>query len=140
MSKARFKRLLEEARKHDDYWVQDAIHGFTEQLYELMERRGMRKSELAERIGSSPAYITKVMRGNTNFTIESMVRLVRALEGKLWIKVSGSEDAIRWLDMVPCYPANLTSYAANFNFQSLDTDIEELEEETIGDDFLPAAA
>ena len=87
MASKRFQKLLEEARQGDDYWIADAQIAFTEQLHELMERRQITKSELARRIGSSPAYITKVLRGSTNFTLASMVRLVRALDGDLQIAI-----------------------------------------------------
>lgn len=105
MTSKRFQRLLEEARKHDGYWVHDAMHEFTEGLSSLMERRDVCKSELARRIESSPAYITKVMRGNTNFTLSSMVRLVRALGGHLKVKVSADEDWAQWVHVRSQRPA-----------------------------------
>lgn len=92
MASKRFQKLLEEARQGDDYWIADAQIKFTEQLHELMERRQISKSELARRIGSSPAYITKIMRGSTNFTLASMVQLVRALDGDLQVNVCAAED------------------------------------------------
>jgi plasmid maintenance system antidote protein VapI len=105
MTSKRFQRLLDEARKKDDYWVHDAIHEFTEGLYALMLRRDVSKSELARRIDSSPAYITKVMRGNTNFTLASMVRLVRALGGQLKVKVCADEDWAQWVHVKSHRPA-----------------------------------
>lgn len=87
MASKRFQKLLEQARQGDDYWIAEAQVEFTEQLHELMQRRRATKSELARRIGSSPAYVTKVMRGSTNFTLATMVRLTRALEGRLEIKI-----------------------------------------------------
>ncbi len=114
MTSKRFQRLLEDARKQDDYWVHDAIHEFTEGLHALMERRNVSKSELARRIESSPAYITKVMRGNTNFTLASMVRLVRALDGKLKVKVSADEDWAQWLELTNQRPARPPGYRQTF--------------------------
>lgn len=108
MTSKRFQRLLDEARKQDDYWVHDAIHEFTEGLYSLMSRRDVSKSELARRIDSSPAYITKVMRGNTNFTLASMVRLVRALGGHLKVKVCADEDWAQWVHVQSHRPARPT--------------------------------
>lgn len=95
-----FKRAFGEARSREQYWVGKAILDFTEGLYRLMERRDLSKAELARRLDTSPAYITKVMRGNTNFTVESMTRLARAAEGQLCIHVGGQEDDIRWFDVI----------------------------------------
>ena len=68
-TKRSFKSLIDQAKKRDSYWVGKAIHDFTEELVALMELRGVNKSELERRIDTSPAYVTKVLRGDTNFTI-----------------------------------------------------------------------
>lgn len=46
-----------------------------EELWLAMERTGTNKAELARRTGTSPQYITKVFRGTTNFTLDSVVAL-----------------------------------------------------------------
>lgn len=95
-TKSSFKSLIDQAKKRDSYWVGKAIHDFTEELVALMELRGVTKAELARRMNSSPAYVTKVLRGDTNFTIESMVRMVRALDGDFSLHVTRREDNVRW--------------------------------------------
>lgn len=99
MSKS-FKKLFTEAKKRDSYWVEHAILEFTSELYLLMKSKGITKSELAEIIGTSPAYITKVFSGNANFTIETMVKLTRALEGKLHIHVADKETRVYWMGSI----------------------------------------
>ena len=44
----------------------------TEEMCLLMEQQGISKSELAKRMGVSPAYITKVLRGANNFTLRKL--------------------------------------------------------------------
>jgi len=95
-----FIELLRRAEQGETYWVERAILDFTENLVSLMEEKGVSKAELARRIEKSPAYITKVMRGNTNFTIESMVRLVRAVDGQLCIRATHQDRDVRWFDVV----------------------------------------
>lgn len=92
MAEKTFSSLLARAKERDSYWTAKAVHEFTEDLCRLMEQRGVSKAELARRLGSSPAYVTRVLRGNTNFTIESMVRLARALDGKLSLQAGRSQD------------------------------------------------
>ena len=46
-----------------------------------MQENKISRVELAKRLGSSPAYITKVLRGDINFTVETMVRLAKAVGG-----------------------------------------------------------
>jgi len=45
--------------------------------------RDISYKELAERIETSPAYVTKVFRGESNLTIESMLKFARALKARL---------------------------------------------------------
>jgi transcriptional regulator with XRE-family HTH domain len=97
MASKRFKDLIRKAREGDDYWIADAQIEFTEGLHDLMERRKISKSELARKIDSSPAYVTKILRGTSNFTLASMVRLVRALNGRLHIRVCAQEDRTQWV-------------------------------------------
>ncbi len=82
MKKKSFKELFDQAKRRDTYWVASLILDFTEALHKIMEANEVSRSELARRLGVSPAYITKVLRGNVNFTLDSMVRLVRAVGGR----------------------------------------------------------
>jgi transcriptional regulator with XRE-family HTH domain len=92
--------ILDDLRATLDYEVAGVEMDFTESLEELMARRGVNKSELARRIGTSPAYITKILRGGTNFTLETMIKLVRALEGQLNVRVCAAEDNTRWFHAI----------------------------------------
>jgi transcriptional regulator with XRE-family HTH domain len=87
MKKESFKELLNEAKRRDTYWTASIILDFTEGLHRIMEANGVSRSDLARRLGVSAAYITKVLRGNINFTVDSMVRLVRAAGGEVRIQV-----------------------------------------------------
>ena len=87
MKKETFKELFESARKRDEYWIAHAKLEFTENLRRLMEQKKETKAGLAKKLGKSPAYITKICRGNVNFTLESMVRLARAMGGRLKIEL-----------------------------------------------------
>jgi transcriptional regulator with XRE-family HTH domain len=90
-----FPELFAEAESHVDYWVAGTILEFTESLVREMERQGVTRSELARRIGATPAYVTKILRGKANFTLETMVRLARALGADLHIRIdSAAEQAL----------------------------------------------
>ena len=79
MGKKSFKQLFEEAQKHEDYWISELIINFTDDLYRAMKKKNIKKSELATKLGTSPAYITKVLRGDVNFTLKTMFRLAKAV-------------------------------------------------------------
>ena len=88
MKKKSFKELLDQAKGRDTYWVASLILDFTEGLHKIMESNGVSRSELARRLGVSPAYVTKVLRGNVNFTLDSMVSLIRAAGGEVSLQVA----------------------------------------------------
>ena len=87
MKKKLFEELFDEAKERGTYWAASIILDFTEGLHKLMKANGVTRSDLAWRLGVSPAYITKVLRGNVNFTVDSMVRLVRAAGGEVHLQV-----------------------------------------------------
>ena len=79
------KAAAEAARKTDAYRAEGASIRFTEELVARMKASGVTRSALAEKIGASPAYVTKILRGDTNFTLDSMVKIANALGCELSI-------------------------------------------------------
>lgn len=96
--------ILDKFRETLDYELANVEMDFTDSLEALMQRRGVNKSELARRIETSPAYITKILRGSTNFTLETMVKLARALDGELHVRVCAKEDDARWFHAIRSGP------------------------------------
>jgi transcriptional regulator with XRE-family HTH domain len=88
MGMARYNELLRRTEQSLAYWVAGAEIAFTEDLARAMEEKGVSRAELARRIGSSQAYITKVLRGNVNFTMATMVKLARALDMELKLNLA----------------------------------------------------
>ncbi len=94
MNQARNKSFGEAfaaAEQHDEFWTEQAIAEFTEELVRWMELRGMTKAELAQAIGTSQPYVTKVLKGKANFTLATMVKLSRALGAKVRIHLAPAD-------------------------------------------------
>lgn len=51
------------------------------------------RKQIAESMGTSPAWVTKVLRGDVNLTIETMVKLCDAVGQDLQIKTITKNDA-----------------------------------------------
>jgi transcriptional regulator with XRE-family HTH domain len=86
-----FSELYREAEQHQDYWTAGAILEFTESVVREMARQGLTRSALAKRLGATPAYVTKILRGRASFTLATMVRLCHALGADLHVRLaSGS--------------------------------------------------
>lgn len=93
-----FKDRINALKKTKDYCLEEAKLEFVAGLTRLMRRRGITNTKLAEEIDSSSSYVTKILRGDTNFTIESMVKITHALGGKIHIHVAESDASVRWLE------------------------------------------
>lgn len=83
---------LENAKQTDDYWIARAQLDFAKELNKIRNKTNVNGKALAQRLGTSAAYISRVLRGDTNLTIESMVKLARASGAKVEIKLT--HDAI----------------------------------------------
>ena len=79
MTEITFKQMLAEAQRMPEYWEEGAVLDFTEALFIAMEEQGVTRAELARRLGTSQAYITRVLGGHANFTLKSMSKLALAL-------------------------------------------------------------
>lgn len=93
MSKKSFATLFEAAERHDEYWTERAIAEFTEDLSRWMEARKISQAELAAAIGVSQAYISKVLKGNVNFTLATMTKLARAVGATVHVQLSPPAEA-----------------------------------------------
>ncbi|MEM7356626.1 MAG: helix-turn-helix transcriptional regulator [Acidobacteriota bacterium] len=106
-----FDDLYQEAESHDDYWVTGTVHELTEAICDRMEKQEISRTELARRLGTSPAYVTKILRGNANFTLATMVKLARALGCELRLQLVPSQPSSREQGDRPYSPAVSTSVA-----------------------------
>ena len=109
MKKKSFKDLFDKAGQRDTFKTAKIILDFTEGLYGLMQENKISRVELAKRLGSSPAYITKVLRGDINFTVETMVRLAKAVGGSLQVHM-GPREITRWVGVVDGKKDGLTKW------------------------------
>ena len=103
ISKA-FKAFIEESSKSDSYWVESAKIKFAVDLETQLRKAKMSYAAMAQKLGTSAAYITKVFRGDANMTIESMVKLARATGGQLDIQIVESVSATAKWDLVQIPP------------------------------------
>lgn len=89
-----FRQLMEEAQSHPDYWYESAILDFTEAVYEAMQNQGVTRTELARRLCTSQAYVTRVLSGNANFTLKTMSKLAFALGLELEVALGPRHESV----------------------------------------------
>lgn len=70
---------------------------FTEDLIHRMDALGMTRAQLARAIDKSPAYVSKILNGDTNFTLETMAALAEAVDGTVHARLCAADDRVMWV-------------------------------------------
>ena len=74
--------VLEERRKRVNPEVRQSValsFRIVDRIHEILEEKGLKQKDLAQRLGKSEAEISKWMRGTHNFTIDTLVSIEDAL-------------------------------------------------------------
>lgn len=95
-----YAELKSRSKESLEFWFESAKQDFMISIHSVMLKEKISKSFLSNKIGCSPAYISKILRGDANFTIETMVKISRALDTKLCIHLSDSNETIQWMGVV----------------------------------------
>ncbi len=74
---------IKRAKTRPEYHHEAILLEVARRISNAMEEQGMSRAELARKLGVSPAYITKVLRGHENFSIQTLARIAFAL-GQTW--------------------------------------------------------
>lgn len=94
----RYRQLFRRAQESVDYWAGLPIVEFTEDVCRLMEEQKVSRAELARRLGTSRAYVTKLLGGNANFTLHTMTKVAMALGAAVHVHVADQNAVTRWHD------------------------------------------
>lgn len=105
-----FDKLFEGIERDPEYIAIHAKHDFTLAIERRLEERGISRSALAQLLGVSRAHVTQLLRGETNFTIETMVNIAVAVGGAVHISVEDmecDEGEVDWFDHLPQTPVKV---------------------------------
>ena len=83
----KIQQAFEKDKTRNENLFEAAKIGFAVDLEKRRRLAGLSYVDIAKNIGKSAAYISKVFRGDTNLTIESMVKLAKATNSKLHIEL-----------------------------------------------------
>jgi transcriptional regulator with XRE-family HTH domain len=105
------QRAEASAQETDEYWAEALKLEFALALDKNRRAAGLSGVELAKRLKTSPAYISKILGGESNLTIETMVKLARAVDGHIRIEIVGKElESCQW-DVVELKTRKLSDFS-----------------------------
>lgn len=102
----KYKKLLQKAQRSLAFWAQVAKRDFTDDLLNRMADEDVNQARLAELLGVSPQFVTKVLRTNANLTIETMAKIALALNAQVRIHIAPRNTSTVWRD----YADNITRF------------------------------
>lgn len=77
-----FDKKLVKASENLAYYKEDLLLNIATRIIDTLESQNMNRVQLAKKMNVTPAYITKILRGHTNLSIESLAKVAFALDLK----------------------------------------------------------
>lgn len=91
-----FSEILESFKDDFDFRLEGLIFDLTEHICKTMKDKNIKRKQLAEILKVSPAAVSKILNGNSNFTIRTLLSLADALKTEL--KIEFKEKGIATFD------------------------------------------
>lgn len=103
-----FEKELKKLENNTDALAYKYILDFSENVLEILDKQGIKNKNkfLANKLGTSPAYISKLFNGKTNFTVKKLVEIAKTVDYKLEINLRPKLSAIQ---VSPCTTIQLNS-------------------------------
>lgn len=92
----KLERMHARLEKSETFQIECLKNEVSEMIYRIMDGEGVSNAEMAARLNTSRAYITKVLQGTANFTLESLYKIAHALNCDLKFKMVPKEEAWQW--------------------------------------------
>ncbi len=80
------------------FLLEEVKLAFAEELYRLLEEQGVTRTQLARRMGTSRAYVTRILRTDYNLTAETMVKVALALDARVSLHLHSKDTHTRRVD------------------------------------------
>lgn len=85
------------------YWKVVPEDDFTRELVTLMAEAGMNYADLARKVGVSRSYVTKIMQGSANWTVETLTKFALVFDRVPRIHLAPKEQRVTWSE-IPLNP------------------------------------
>lgn len=116
-----FKELYDSVKNSWEFKGQKHKSDFAYKINQLILKKGVNKASLANSLGFSRAYITKVLKGDANLSIDKMTQITAALDAELCLNVVEKGVEGRWIEIYKMKKVSATdkaAYPSNDSFSS----------------------
>ena len=81
-----FEDQIEQHKEDPGFLARQLLIRVAEEIARLLDAKGITRSELAQRLGVKPPLVTRILQGQPNITILTLVRLAVALDVRIGIE------------------------------------------------------
>ena len=96
-----FESKLSRFENDLEFLTGEKILDFNEKLVNIMQENGVNRAELAKRLGVSRPFVTKLLNGNPNMTIKTMVHLAHVINCNLHLDICPKYVQPKTLCVIP---------------------------------------
>lgn len=86
-----FGEILDSYKDDFEFRFEALVFELTEQISKKIKDSKMSRKKLAEKLNVSPAAVSKILNGNSNFTLRTLLAMADALKTELAIEFKGKE-------------------------------------------------
>ncbi len=90
-----YRNMIERVESSVEYKVDAAALEFVDELVRCMREAGVNQAEVARRLDTSEPYVSKVLRGDANFTLATMVKLAAAVGHDVHVQLAPAGSMAR---------------------------------------------
>ena len=90
-----FNDKLAALKDDADFRLETIILDLTEQISARMKEKGMTRAKLAAVLGVTPAAVTKLLNGNPNFTLKTLLKVADALGLEFTVSLGAKMPVIK---------------------------------------------
>ncbi|MDA2911771.1 helix-turn-helix transcriptional regulator [Nitrospiraceae bacterium AH_259_D15_M11_P09] len=116
---------LDKLQEDFDFRLEGFILDLTRQICGIIEAKNITRAELARKMGVSKAYITEILTGQPNLTLESMLKIADALDSQLRVSIGDQSvtkanvsSSFQEMDIALKYYANYLSHCVQEGSQA----------------------
>lgn len=104
--------LIETAEMAPEFWLNVTSTEFLADVHRKMAELDINRTELARRLDTSKAYVSRILSGNVNFTLLTMIKIAKALRGIVHTHIADKEAVVFWRDLYVNHEPIIKTHAA----------------------------
>ena len=139
MSKKSFAALYAKLEPTPAYQAEKLSVAFLAELNAFMQAHAISNAELARRAGVSPAYVTKLFRGSSNLSIQTLSKFADAVGCKVHLHLANQGADVRWFDVFQQQAFKRETPARAADFMRVMSQLQPINQEENDENFALAA-